>query len=94
MKKNSHNGVEIKKYNDTIDKYTSKSLTLYLQIGKPVQPTDLKIRVQYYKYDNTVFALYPYKISDLGEHVINKTWSISQLLTYFEEKKLFQKTMR
>ena len=91
MKKNSHNGIEIKKYNDTIDKYTSKSLRLYLQIGKPVQPTDLKIRVQYYKYDSTVFALYPYKINDLGEHVVNKTWSVSQLLAHFEEKKIVQK---
>ena len=91
MKKNSHNGIEIKKYNDTIDKYTSKSLTLYLQIGKPIQPTDLKIRVQYYKYDNTVFALYPYKINDLGEFVINKTWSVTQLLKYFEEKNVVQK---
>lgn len=85
MKKNSHNGVEIKKYNETVDKYSSKTLTIYIQYGTPVKLTDMKIVIQQYIPEKEQFSLYPYKINDLGITTINKTWTVKQLLENIEK---------
>ena len=85
MKKNSHNGIEIKKYNETIDKYTSKCLTVYIQYGTPVKVTDMKIVIQQYLPEKEQFSLYPYKINDLGLTTINKTWTIKELISNIEK---------
>ena len=55
MKKNSHNGLEIKKLNDKIEKYTSKVLTLYISFGTPIKEGDFNIKLQQYIFDNFSF---------------------------------------
>ena len=33
MKRNSHNGTELKNLNDTIDKYTTNAMNIYIEFG-------------------------------------------------------------
>ena len=80
MKKNSHNGVEIKKLSDKIEKYTSKVLTLYIAFGIPIKEGEFKIKIQQYTFDNSSFSLYPYKIIDCGLFIINKNDTIEMVI--------------
>ena len=80
MKKNSHNGLEIKKLDDKIEKYTSKVLTLYISFGTPIKEGDFNIKLQQYIFDNSSFSLYPYKIIDCGLFTINKNDTIDIII--------------
>ena len=91
MKKNSHNGVEIKKLSEKIEKYSTKVLNLYIAFGTPVSENDIKLKVQQYINDYNIFAIYPYKIIDLGIILIDKTLNLKNLIEKIERNEKFNK---
>lgn len=80
LKKNSHNGIEIKKLEDTIDKYSSKNLTIYVQFGIPRKEGDILLNFKQYYYDNSEFHLYPYKSIDLGFAIFDKKITLNEVI--------------
>ena len=86
MKKNSHNGVEIKKLEDTIDKYSTKNLTIYIQYGIPRKDGDILLNFQQYIYDISEFHLYPYKSIDLGFMIFDKNNTLNEVIKALKTK--------
>ena len=86
FKKNSHNGVEIKKLEDTIDKYSTKNLTIYIQFGIPRKEGDILLNFQQYYYDISEFHLYPYKSIDLGFMIFDKKTTLNEVINVLQTK--------
>ena len=86
LKKNSHNGVEIKKLEDTIDKYSTKNLTVYIQFGIPRKDGDILLKFQQYYYDVSEFHLYPYKLIDLGFMIFDKKITLNEVINLLQTK--------
>ena len=86
MKKNTHNGVEIKKLEETIDKYSTKNLTVYIQYGIPRKEGDILINFQQYIYDITEFHLYPYKTVDIGFMIFDLNNTINDVINSLKTK--------
>ena len=86
LKKNSHNGIEIKKLEDTIDKYSTKNLTVYIQFGIPRKDGDILLNFQQYYYDLSEFHLYPYKSVDLGFMILDKKNSLDEVINILKTK--------
>ena len=94
IKKNSHNGVEIKKLEDTIDKYSTKNLNVYIQFGIPRKDGDILLNFQQYYYDISEFHLYPYKTVDLGFMIFDKKNTLNEVINALKtkNKKFIQNT--
>ena len=94
IKKNSHNGVEIKKLEDTIDKYSTKNLNVYIQFGIPRKDGDILLNFQQYYYDISEFHLYPYKVVDLGFMIFDKKNTLNEVINALKtkNKKFIQNT--
>ena len=90
LKKNSHNGVEIKKLEDTIDKYSTKNLTIYIQFGIPRKDGDILLKFQQYYLDNSKFNLYPYKNKDLGFMIFDKKITLKEVINLLKNKNVIQ----
>ena len=86
LKKNSHNGVEIKKLEDTIDKYSTKNLTIYIQFGIPRKDGDILLKFQQFYLDNSKFNLYPYKNKDLGFMIFDKKITLKEVINLLKTK--------
>jgi hypothetical protein len=90
MKKNSHNGPELKSLNDTIDKYATNLLTVYIELGSPQKDSEIKINLFTCEYDFSFFLVFPYKVVDSGFFIVDINWSIKQLkeflITELEKK--------
>jgi len=86
LKKNSHNGIEIKKLEDTIDKYSTKNLTIYIQFGIPRKDGDILLNFQQYYYDISEFHLYPYKSIDLGSMIFDKKNKLNEVINILKTK--------
>ena len=86
LKKNSHNGVEIKKLEDTIDKYSTKSLTIYIQFGIPRKDGDILLKFHQYYSDNSKFNLYPYNNKDLGFMIFDKNNTLKEVINLLKTK--------
>ena len=86
LKKNSHNGIEIKKLEDTIEKYSTKNLTIYIQFGIPRKDGDILLNFQQYYYDLSEFHLYPYKSVDLGFMILDKKNSLDEVINILKTK--------
>jgi hypothetical protein len=79
MKKNSHNGVELKNLNELIDKHTTSNMNIYIEYGIPQKDTELKINVYRTQYDFTFFLVFPYKTIDEGILKVDLNWTIKEL---------------
>lgn len=79
MKKNSHNGPELKCLNDSIDKYTTNILTVYIELGSPQKDSEIKINLYTCEYDFSFFLVFPYKVVDAGYFIVDLNWNIKQL---------------
>lgn len=84
LKKNSHNGVELKNLSETIDKLCTGCLKVYVEYGCPQKENEIKINLFLCELDLTFFLLYPYKITDLGFLNLNleKICTIKDLKEY------------
>jgi len=71
MKKNSHNGIELKNLSETIDKICTGNLKIYIEYGSPQKENEIKINIFLCELDLSFFLLFPYKIIDLGFYNIN-----------------------
>lgn len=79
IKKNTHNGVELKNLQDTIDKYTSNTLNIYVEYGNPQKDTEIRINLFTCEYDFSTFMIYPYKLIDQGLFLVDLNWTIDEL---------------
>ena len=86
LKKNSHNGIEIKKLEETIDKYSTKNLIIYIQFGIPRKDGDILINFQQYYYDISEFHLYPYNSIDLGPMIFDKKNTLNEVINILKTK--------
>ena len=86
LKKSSHNGVEIKKLEDTIDKLASRNLTIYVEFGVPRKEGDILINFQQYYFDKSVFHLYPYEMVDLGSMIVNEKNTLNEVINLLKTK--------
>ena len=86
MKKNTHNGIEIKNLEDTIDKYSTKNLTLYIQYGIPRKDGDILLNIHQYNYTINEFHIYPYDIIDLGHMIFDKKNTINEVINILKTK--------
>ena len=86
IKKNTHNGIEIKNLEDTIDKYSTKNLTLYIQLGIPRKDGDILINLHQYIYDVNEFHIYPYNIIDLGHMIFDKKNTLNEVINIIKTK--------
>jgi len=71
MKKNSHNGIELKNLSETIDKICTGNSKIYIEYGCPQKENEIKINLFLCELDMAFFLLFPYKIIDLGFFNIN-----------------------
>ena len=86
MKKNTHNGIEIKNLEDTIDKYSTKNLTLYIQYGIPRKDGDILLNIHQYNYTINEFHIYPYDIIDLGHMIFDKKNTLNEVINILKTK--------
>ena len=86
MKKNTHNGIEIKNLEDTIDKYSTKNLTLYIQYGIPRKDGDILLNIHQYNYTINEFHIYPYDIIDLGHMIFDKKNTLNEVINILKKK--------
>ncbi len=86
MKKNSHNGIEIKKLEETIDKYSTKNLNIYIQYGIPRKDGDMLLNFKQYIYDISEFHLYPYKSIDLEFMIFDKNNTLNEVINAIKTK--------
>ena len=86
MKKNTHNGIEIKNLEDTIDKYSTKNLTLYIQYGIPRKDGDILLNIHQYNYTINEFHIYPYDIIDLGHMIFDKKNILNEVINILKTK--------
>ena len=86
IKKNTHNGIEIKNLEDTIDKYSTKNLTLYIQLGIPRKEGDILLNLHQYIYDINEFHIYPYNIIDLGHMIFDKKNTLNEVINLIKTK--------
>ena len=86
MKKNSHNGIEIKKLEETIDKYSTKNLNIYIQYGIPRKDGDILLNFKQYIYDISEFHLYPYKSIDLEFMIFDKNNTLNEVINTIKTK--------
>ena len=86
MKKNTHNGIEIKNLEDTIDKYSTKNLTLYIQYGIPRKDGDILLNIHQYNYTINEFHIYPYDIIDLGHMIFDKKNTLNEIINILKTK--------
>ena len=86
IKKNTHNGIEIKNLEDTIDKYSTKNLTLYIQLGIPRKEGDILLNLHQYIYDINEFHIYPYNIIDLGHMIFDKKNTLNEVINIIKTK--------
>jgi hypothetical protein len=93
MKKNSHNGVELKNLSETIDKICTGNLKIYIEFGCPQKENEIKINLFLCELDLTFFLLYPYKVTDLGFFNVNleKVSSIKDLKEFFIHELKYKK---
>ena len=98
MKKNSHNGSELKNLNETIDKYTSLQLKIFLEVGQPMKESEIKLNISICEEDHTQFNILPYKILKIADFSVDSLWSfkemkksirkeIENMISLFDEKK-------
>lgn len=71
IKKNSHNGIELKNLSESIDKVCTGNLKIYIEYGSPQKENEIKINLFLCELDLSFFLLFPYKIIDLGFFNIN-----------------------
>lgn len=71
MKKNSHNGIELKNLSETIDKICTGNSKIYIEYGCPQKENEVKVNLFLCELDLTFFLLYPYKVTDLGFYNID-----------------------
>ena len=86
MKKNTHNGIEIKNLEESIDKYSTKNLTLYIQFGIPRKDGDILLNIHQYIYDINEFHIYPYNIIDLGHMIFDKKNTLNEVINTIKTK--------
>ena len=86
IKKNTHNGIEIKNLEETIDKYSTKNLTLYIQYGTPRKDGDILLNIHQYIYDISIFHIYPYTIIDLGHMIFDKKNNLNEVINIIRTK--------
>ena len=86
MKKNTHNGIEIKNLEDTIDKYSTKNLTLYIQYGIPRKDGDILLNIHQYNYTINEFHIYPYDIIDLDHMIFDKKNTLNEVINILKTK--------
>ena len=86
MKKNTHNGIEIKNLEETIDKYSTKNLTLYIQYGIPRKDGDILLNIHQYNYTINEFHIYPYDIIDLGHMIFDKKNTLNEVINILKTK--------
>ena len=79
IKRNTHNGVELKTLNDTIDKYTTNSINIYVEYGNPQKDSEIKINLFTCEYDFYAFMIYPYKVIDRGVLTVDLNWTVDDL---------------
>lgn len=83
LKKNSHNGMEIKNLNDKIEKYTSSQMKIFIEKGVFYCENNIKINVLYGKYDEyndmTVFQLVPLVVFKINEMSIDERMTIREM---------------
>jgi hypothetical protein len=79
MKRNSHNGMELKNLVEILEKYTTSQMSVYLEYGQPKKDSEIKINIFLCEYDFTFFLVFPYKISDKGSFTVDLSWNIKQL---------------
>lgn len=79
IKKNSHNGVELKNLTENIDKHTSNVLTIYTEFGNPQKSSEIKINLYKTDYDFSFFLVFPYKTTDEGVFLVDLNWTIGDL---------------
>lgn len=71
IKKNSHNGIELKNLSETIDKICTGNLKIYIEHGCPQKENEVKINLFLCELDLSFFLLYPYKVIDMGFYNVN-----------------------
>ena len=86
LKKNTHNGMEIKKLEDTIDKLSSRNLTIYIQFGIPRKEGDILINFQQNCFDISSFSLYPYKVIGLDFMILDKNNTLNEVINILKTK--------
>ena len=86
IKKNTHNGIEIKNLEDTIDKYSTKNLTLYIQFGIPRKDGDILLNIHQYIHDINEFHIYPYSIIDIGHMIFDKKNTLNEVINILKTK--------
>ena len=79
LKKNTHNGVELKNLSETIDKYSTSSINIYVEYGNPQKDSEIKINLFTCEYDYSTFMIYPYKLIDRGLFIADLNWTIEEL---------------
>jgi len=79
IKKNTHNGVELKNLSETIDKYSTSTINVYVEYGNPQKDSELKINLFTCEYDYSTFMIYPYKLIDRGLFIADLNWTIDEL---------------
>lgn len=95
MKKNSHNGLELKNLNESLDKLSSGNLKIYIELGQPQKENELKLNIFSCELDMSFFLLFPYKITDLGLFCIDtdKIQTIEDLKIFLINELLFHKNI-
>lgn len=88
IRKNTHNGTELKNLNDTIDKFTTSKLKLFLEIGVPMKESEIKLSVCLCMEDYSIFNVIPYKINKLGDFSVDLLWSFKELKYYLKNELL------
>ena len=93
IKKNTHNGIEIKNLDENIEKYSTKNLTLYIQYGIPRKDGDILINIHQYYYELDEFSIYPYKLNDLGHMIFDRKNTLKEVIDiiFSKNKKLVKK---
>ena len=86
IKRNSHNGDELNILSDSLYKFDTNNINIYVEFGRPLGECkfsynldELNVSVFLWEYDFSKFMIYPYKISDCGIFFVNTKLTIREL---------------
>lgn len=79
MRKNTHNGIEIKNLNDFLEKYTSSVMKIFIELGTPMKESEIKISVNLCEESYEHFNICPFVFSKIGNFSVDLLWTFKEL---------------
>lgn len=79
IRKNTHNGIELKNLSESIDKHTSSQMKIFVEIGTPMKESEIKITAYLCEENYATFNVIPYKISKICDFSADLIWDFIEL---------------